>query len=213
MAIDLDTILKLSKPKKALFLAGVILVLIALFIYLLYLPQYKKLTSLNAKLDNLRAEFETQKKVAAGLPKYKKEAKELEEVFTLALKELPDKKEIPLLLKNISQLAQESGQQIILFQPQKEVLMDFYEEIPVKIKLCGGYHDIASFFDKVGSLSRIVNIKDLTMAEATLEGDKVRLCATCTAVTFRFVEKAPEADQGKKAKKAPKKGKKETEGI
>lgn len=201
MAIDFDTILRLSKPKKILILAGIIAVFLALFVYLFYLPQYKKFTTLNAQLEKLKSELEAQKKVVADLPKFEKEARELEQKFILALKELPDKKEIPSLLTNISQLAQESGLQITLFQPQKEVTMDFYEEIPVKIRLYGGYHELASFFDKVANLSRIVNIKYLSMGETTFEGDRVKLGASCTAITFRFIEKAPEAAPGKKGKR------------
>jgi type IV pilus assembly protein PilO len=207
MAIDVDTIMRLPTRKKILILTGVIAVLIALFIYLLYVPQYKKYTGLNGKLDKLRAELEVQKKVVTALPKFRREAKELEEKFNTALKELPDKKEIPSLLTNISQLAQESGLQITLFQPQKEIAMDFYEEIPVKIKLYGGYHDLATFFDRVANLSRIVNIKDLTIGEATLEGEMVKLNSACTAITFRFIEKVaePAKGKGKKGKKEQKK--------
>ena len=82
--------------------------------------------------------------------------------------------------------------------------MDFYEEIPVKIKLSGGYHELALFFDKVANLSRIVNIKDLAISEANIYGDKVNLNSSCTAITFRFIEKSQEAPKAKKAKKVKK---------
>jgi type IV pilus assembly protein PilO len=213
VAIDVDVILRLPIQKKILLLAGTITVVIGLFLYLLYFPQYSRFSGLNTELEKLRSELEMQEKVADTLPKFKKEAKDLEDKFTTALKELPDKKEIPSLLTNISQLAQGSGLQITLFQPQKEVAMDFYEEIPVKLKLSGGYHELATFFDKVANLSRIVNIKDLSIGEATLEGDKVNLHSACTAITFRFIEKTPESAKGKKGKKAKKTPQKEEMGI
>lgn len=204
MAIDLDTILKLPKPKKILILAGIIGIFAFLYFYLFYFPQYTKYAGLQAKVQKLTSDLEEEKKVATTLPKFKKEAQELEQLFNTALKELPDKKEIPSLLMNISQMAQESGLQITLFQPQKENVMDFYEEIPVKIKLSGGYHELAMFFDKVANLSRIVNIKDLAISEANVDGDKVNLNSSCTATTFRFMEKSQEAPKAKKAKKVKK---------
>ncbi|MCX5886633.1 MAG: type 4a pilus biogenesis protein PilO [Proteobacteria bacterium] len=204
MAIDVDTILKLPKQKKILILAGIIGIFAFLYFYLLYFPQYTKYAGLQAKVQKLTSDLEEEKKVATTLPKFKKEAQELEQLFNAALKELPDKKEIPSLLMNISQMAQESGLQITLFQPQKENVMDFYEEIPVKIKLSGGYHELALFFDKVANLSRIVNIKDLAISEANVDGDKVNLNSSCTATTFRFMEKSQEAPKAKKAKKVKK---------
>jgi len=204
VAIDVDTILKLPTQKKILILAGIIGILAFLYFYLLYFPQYKKYTELQSEVQKLSSDFEEQKKIASTLPKFKREAQELEQLFNAALKELPDKKEIPSLLMNISQMAQESGLQITLFQPQKENVMDFYEEIPVKIKLSGGYHELALFFDKVANLSRIVNIKDLAISEANIYGDKVNLNSSCTAITFRFIEKSQEAPKAKKAKKVKK---------
>ena len=204
MAVDVDTILKLPKQKKILILAGIIGILVFLYFYLFYFPQYNKYTELQSQVQKLTSDFEEQKKIAVTLPKFKREAQELEQLFNAALKELPDKKEIPSLLMNISQMAQESGLQITLFQPQKENAMEFYEEIPVKIKLSGGYHELALFFDKVANLSRIVNIKDLTISDANIDRDKVNLNSSCTAVTFRFIEKSQEAPKAKKAKKVKK---------
>ena len=205
MAIDLDTVLTLPRQRKLLILVGTLALIVAIFVYLLYLPQYRKYTSLEEQIGKFRADLEAQKKISANLPKFKREAAVLEQQFELALKELPDTKEIPSLLTNISQLGRESGLQITLFQPQKEVPMDFYEEIPVKIKLYGSYRDMASFFEKVANLSRIVNIRDLSMSDATMEGEKVNLKVACTAVTFRFIEKGPETAQAKKEKKEKKK--------
>jgi len=204
VAVDVDTILKLPKQKKILILAGIIGILVFLYFYLFYFPQYNKYTELQSQVQKLTSDFEEQKKIAVTLPKFKREAQELEQLFNAALKELPDKKEIPSLLMNISQMAQESGLQITLFQPQKENAMEFYEEIPVKIKLSGGYHELALFFDKVANLSRIVNIKDLTISDANIDRDKVNLNSSCTAVTFRFIEKSQEAPKAKKAKKVKK---------
>jgi type IV pilus assembly protein PilO len=53
----------------------------------------------------------------------------------------------------------------------------------------GDYHNLATFFDKVARLSRIVNINNITINR----GKEVRdLNASCTAVTYKFVEPPPE---------------------
>jgi type IV pilus assembly protein PilO len=52
----------------------------------------------------------------------------------------------------------------------------------------GGFHDLAIFFDKVARLSRIVNLKNITMGR---DNETMALNTTCTAVTYKFVEPEP----------------------
>jgi type IV pilus assembly protein PilO len=69
----------------------------------------------------------------------------------------------------------------------------------------GGYHDLAIFFDKVARLSRIVNIKNISMGPGK---DTQNLNTTCTAVTYKFIEPAPKKPTAKKPAKKPKKKRK-----
>jgi type IV pilus assembly protein PilO len=85
-----------------------------------------------------------------------------------------------------------------LFQPKSEVRKEFYAEIPVAMNVKGGYHDLALFFDKVARLSRIVNINNISMSRA---GKTLDLNASCTAVTYKFVEPAQKKSAKKKRKK------------
>jgi type IV pilus assembly protein PilO len=124
--------------------------------------------------------------------------------------QLPDKKELPNLLKTISALGNESGLKFQLFRPLPEVPKEFYAEIPVEIKVVGGYHAVASFFYKVGMLDRIVNITNVEMGKAREEKSEMELTTSCLATTFRFVETAPvqeiKAKEVKKGKEKKKKG-------
>ena len=93
-------------------------------------------------------------------------------------------------------------QDFILFQPKPEVKMDFYAEIPVAINVTGDYHGVATFFESVAELNRIVNIRDINIAP---EKDSTSLTTTCTAVTYKFIEasETPEdaSNQTKRKKK------------
>jgi type IV pilus assembly protein PilO len=72
------------------------------------------------------------------------------------------------------------------------------------MQVVGGYHDLAIFFDKVARLSRIVNIKNISMGRVK---DTQQLNTTCTAVTYKFVEPAPKKPPKRKPKRKPKKKK------
>ncbi len=118
--------------------------------------------------------------------------------FKIAKMALPEKSEIPSLLTGISASGHQAGLEFLLFQPKAEEKKGFYAEIPVSIKVKGNYHFIATFFDKVARLFRIVNITDIRMRA---EPGTNTLNASCTAVTYRFIEAESGKKKGKKGKK------------
>ena len=109
------------------------------------------------------------------------------------MKALPEKKEIPNLLASISSSGQDSGLEFALFEPKPENNKDFYAEIPVAVKVSGSYHNVASFFDKVSRLPRIVNIDNISItAQKQTKKEGLSLSTSCTAITYRFIEKKSE---------------------
>jgi len=107
-----------------------------------------------------------------------------------AIAQLPDQKEIPDLLSTVSSLGRESGLEILLFRQKAEVLQDFYAEVPVEMLMKGTYAQFTEFFNRVGKLNRIVNVKDISMKTPLVSEGRVVLSTSCTAVTFRFLSEA-----------------------
>jgi type IV pilus assembly protein PilO len=122
------------------------------------------------------------------LKTFQKKMEEAEVQFKTAMRQLPEKEEIPSLLTSISRSGQDVGLEFLLFEPKSEVRKEFYAEIPVAMQVKGGFHDLAIFFDKVARLSRIVNLKNITMGR---DNETMALNTTCTAVTYKFVEPEP----------------------
>ena len=195
----------LSKIQRILIFVSVFVLIIVIFVFLLYKPKLADITKLNKELDGLEGKLAVAKKNAADLDKFKKMMAEAEVGFKQAMKALPEKEEIPSLLTSISRSGQDVGLEFLLFEPKSEVRKEFYAEIPVAMKVVGGYHDLAMFFDKVARLSRIVNIKNISMARIK---NSQQLNTSCTAVTYKFVEPAPPKPSKKGKKKRKKKKKK-----
>lgn len=189
---------KLSKIQRILIFSSVFALIIVLFIFLLYKPKFEKISILNKDLESLEKKLVVAKKNAANLKKFQKKMEEAEVQFQTAMKALPEKEEIPSLLTSISRSGQDVGLEFLEFTPRSEVRKEFYAEIPVSIKVNGGYHDLAIFFDKVARLSRIVNIKDISMSPLK---ESPELSTKCTAVTYKFVEPAPQKSGKKKKRK------------
>jgi type IV pilus assembly protein PilO len=187
----------ISKLHRILICVATFIVITGSFVYFLYLPKFEKLAQLNSDYKNLENRLVSAKKKAAQLNKYREKMKIADAQYKIAMKALPDKKEIPSLLTNITESGKDAGLEFLLFQPKSEINKDFYAEIPVSIKVAGNYHNVGLFFDKVSRLSRIVNIKDIVIATPREGGT---LNTSCTAVTYRFVE-AEEKDAANTAKK------------
>ncbi|MBT9438910.1 MAG: type 4a pilus biogenesis protein PilO [Desulfobacterales bacterium] len=187
----------ISKLHRILICVATFIVITGSFVYFLYLPNFEKLAQLNSDYKNLENRLVSAKKKAAQLNQYREKMKTAEAQYKIAMKALPDKKEIPSLLTNITESGKDAGLEFLLFQPKSEINKDFYAEIPVSIKVAGNYHNVGLFFDKVSRLSRIVNIKDIVIATPREGG---MLNTSCTAVTYRFVE-TEEKDAANTAKK------------
>jgi type IV pilus assembly protein PilO len=106
-------------------------------------------------------------------------------------------------LSGISEAGKDAGLEFVLFEPKNEKRKEFYAEIPVDIDVTGNYHQVATFFDKVANLPRIVNIRNIKMVptKGNLGGGKA-LKTTCQAVTYKFIENSG----NKKAKNDGRKG-------
>lgn len=195
-----EKIESLSKLQRILLCAGTFILLVGAFVYFLFVPKHKEIAQLEKKNEMLTVKLTKARANAKQLNHYRVKMKEAEAEFQIARKALPEKKEIPSLLANISRSGQDSGLQFLLFQPEKERKKDFYAEIPISVKVAGNYHNVALFFDRVSSLSRIVNIRDIQM---TPQKEGQTLVTACTAVTYKFEEnKPPEAPaKNKKNKK------------
>ena len=194
---------KLSRVQKLLIAVGILGALWGCFVWFFYMPQTEKITKLRGDLDAAKTKLARLKNVEKNLRAFKKKYRDTELKFKQALKLLPDKHEIPALLSSLENLGAQSGLEFLLFQPQKEVNRNFYAEIPLKIEVTGPYHNVATFFDKVSRLSRIVNIGNVQMSAtkaAKTKSDTVILRTGCTATTYKFIE-PKEPEKGKKSRR------------
>lgn len=192
MNARIEKIFKLPLYQRLLLLALVIGLIGAGFYFLFYAEQLEESARLEREKETLSRRLEDNRRIARTLNQVKAEYEALQARFAKALIELPNEREIPTLLTNISNLAREQGLEILLFRPQAEVVRDFYAEVPVDMRIVGSYHDVAMFFNQVGQLPRIVNISNVSMESARRDGGANLLRVDCRATTFRFVEPSPE---------------------
>lgn len=188
----LDKLNKLPNFQKMLIMFGMLGLVVFLYFWLLYLPKQQEIKSLQETLSKTEVDLAEKKAIADNLPKFQEEVARLDEELQKQLKKLPNKAEIPKILRTISNLGKKAGLEFTLFSPQPESTRDFYAEVPLQITVEGNYHQIAVFFDKVSQLNRIVNVKGITMTQPHKKGGKTMVNANATLLTYRFLENTGE---------------------
>ena len=140
----------------------------------------------------LKVTFKNKQKKAANYDAYKEQLAQIEQSFGTMLRQLPGETEIPSLIVDISQTGLAAGLQEKLFQPQPEIPRDFYAEKPIKIRLSGGYHEMAKFVSGIAALPRIVTLHNINITPETRDAYD-QLSLEVTAQTYRYLDE--EVDQ------------------
>ena len=126
----------------------------------------QQLSVAQQKETELRAVFTTKKNQAINLEAYKKQLADIKQAFGALLKQLPNKQEMDALITDVNQAGLGRGLQFDLFKPEAETVTEFYAETPIRVKVTGGYNDIAAFVSDVAKLSRIVTLQDISLVPA-----------------------------------------------
>jgi len=205
----IDRLARIPRAQR-LLLYGVFYVILAVAYWaLLYLPKSSDLSDLGRQQATLIEQLRQVNDRAKNLEKFEAEVNALMYDLQQALKELPNDREIPGLLKGISTLGKKVGLEVRKFQPLPEVPREFVAEVPVALEVEGSYHEVAMFFDRLSKMNRIVYVQDIEMGDPKERGGKVYLKVSGDAVTFRFLTEdelkasASKEKEGKKGKRRP----------
>lgn len=187
-------------------LLAIILIFICyIFWQFFYKEPYEKLEQVTNKIADFEGQIVTERRLSRDLPKLRREVEALDLKLSKVVRQLPDKREIPELLSSISSLARESGLEVALFRPVPERIKDFYAEVPVSVSVEGTYHEIATFFDEVANLSRIVNIDQISLTTPKINPEKISLKTDCNVTTFRFLDESERIQNAEKEESQNKK--------
>ena len=185
-------------PKNQQYIACVVIVAIAAagFYWGWYQGKATELEGLKTTLATLNQQIQELNVVKANLPALEKEVEQLSLRLEQLRRILPPAKETPDLMKRLQALASQSNLKIKVFAPGAVVQKDFYQEWPIEITVDGTYPNLATFFDRVGRLPRIVNIGNLRASTATKPTFTQTITAQYTAMTYVYSEPKTAAKPG-----------------
>ena len=173
-------------------IAAVLIVFVAVSAFGIYMWVYKTdvpdLRQAQTEETNLKSTFENRQRLAASFDAYRDQLAEIERSFGTMLRQLPGRTEVDNLLIDISQTGLGAGLEEELFRPMGERRADFYAELPIEIRLRGGYHEFGQFASGIAALPRIVTLHDIEITRASDDEDFDDLTLNVTAKTYRYLE-------------------------
>jgi len=194
--IDINNIPGWPLPVK---ISGIALICVGLLFggyWFLIADELAEFEQVQLKEEGLKQSYLNKKGLAINLPAYKLQMDEMYQAFGTLLRQLPNKTEVPNLLVDITQAGLGRGLNFVLFKPEQEKPQDFYAELPINIKVTGGYHELGQFVSDVAALPRIVTIGGIDISTDAKTGT---LTMSAVARTFRYLE--PEEVEALKPKK------------
>ena len=203
----LDQFFDFPLSRRLLVYGFLILLLIVLYYFFLHLRGAGLIVEKQTKIETLEGEKVKLLATLKGQEALKAEIEKINAQFQEVTKQLPESKEIPDLLRQVSNMGRDSGLEITLFRQPGENIKELYADVPVEMAVRGGYHQLALFFEKVRQLDRIVNIGDIGMKNPQMLEGRLQVEASFSATTYRFLTVEEQAQIVKRKEEEKKKKK------
>jgi type IV pilus assembly protein PilO len=174
----------------------------------LYIPgsplqtQAAELEASRKEIDKLQPEVLTLRVVERQHAELKQQIAAQEKQLDVLKAIVPEDKEVDEFLRMIHASAVQSGVELRRVTARSVNALEYHNELPFDVEFDGPYWNVMNFFGRMGRLSRIINVSDLTFQgpdKAVQSINKYQIqanhtvIATCTVTTF--FTKLSEADR------------------
>ncbi len=182
--IDWDKIGVWPWPAKVFLCVAAVVVIFVGCHFLVVKDKNMQLETAKGKEKTLRQSFEAKAFEAANLERYRKQMEEMAGTIQALISRLPSDIEVPGLLEDIDDKATEARLEIETIKPEQERRTEFHIELPIQIKVVGGYHEFGAFVSGIAGMPRIVTLHDFQISRS--KGDDSQLEMSITAKTYRY---------------------------
>lgn len=192
-------------PLKAQLFFGIIVSITVFILGILFIitGEYSDLNDAKIKEEKLKSDFIDKTKQSVNLVLYQQQLNEITIASDTLLKQLPNRSEVEKLLIEINQAGVNRELKFELFKPNKEIITEYYAELPISIKVSGTYTALGNFASDLSRLPRIVILKDINMTANSSN----TITMNATAETFRYLDpdeiEKQKQEKIEKQKKAP----------
>jgi type IV pilus assembly protein PilO len=182
----------IPKRFRLVLIIGINVALFAAAYFFLIEPQLVQKKNMSTELRALQQELAKVTAVKNNIEKLRAEHAQLKERLEEVMRQMPEEKEVPNLLRQVSFVAGETSTKVKSFHPKDIQNKDFYAELPFEIKYTAPYHNVGYFFDGIRKMERIVHVTSFNL-EAKEVGRKIVMEGSCLAKTYVLTKNAPKA--------------------
>jgi type IV pilus assembly protein PilO len=200
LSFDPKRITRLPKKYKLIIMGSICVLLFAALFTMLLMPKFKEQKAVATDLASVQQDLKRLNDIKANMDRTKREYAELKGRLQQVLSQMPEQKDVPNLLRQVSSLSHEAGARIKYFEPKAVQAKEFYSELPFELRYTGGYHNMGYFFDGIRRLERIVHVTSFSLETKTVSATKVVLEGNCMAKTYVYAQ-GQQQQKGKEAQK------------
>lgn len=162
----------LNKVRKEYLTLGSILliILIAFFAYKNVLsPLLGRIKEASAQMERKKADIQKARISPQALSELEKEIEGLKSQIASYRRRLKARAEVPQILKELNQIAEHLKIKFVSVNPLERVKTPLPEgeelliQLPIKVKLQCGYHELSIFINQIENLPRFTKITDLKL--------------------------------------------------
>lgn len=160
----MDFFNRLSQRDQILVVAGVIILMVVLVVFLLIFPQFGKIKTLNEKQKTLEQGLEEAKLNLARLKSIKSEAAQTEAKLIRLARRLPQDAEIPAMVVELQNIANSAGLEFNSAKMDNIVEKTGFSEIPMTISAKGTFYSVIDYLYRVENLPRKLVITEVAVS-------------------------------------------------
>jgi type IV pilus assembly protein PilO len=154
---------RMSKGQKLFVVIGLNVILFVFLFFFLINPLLDAKKQLNNDYQLVKKDLDKMVEIKNNMEKYRKEYAQMQDMLGQILRQLPETKDIPNLLRNVSSIGTETRVKVTYFEPGTVQNKDFYGEFPFKFKFVGPFHNVGYFFDGIRKMERVIDVRNFTL--------------------------------------------------
>ena len=183
--------------KNPYYTVGLFLLVLFLADYFLVMQfQLRTLQSLSPKIMTTAKDLETAKSDITKIAQYQNQAKQLKEKLKKISNKIKSREEVPLILGNISKVAESNGVRIEQIMPNtartEPILKNSdgqYFSVPISIEAKAAYHNLGRFINQLEIEEGFLSVPDFVISASTDDPTREDIKLTINAIIFEKTQK------------------------
>lgn len=170
---------------------GIFIALLVVDYFLVLQFQMRSLNSLNPKITSLSQELQSAQNNIQRLPQFQQERDRLKAQLDKTNRKIRTKEEVPVLLENVSLIANRNGVRIEQVRPDRAIDKPIltnedgqYFSMPVVVEASSGYHHFGSFLNQLETEGDLVTIPEFVITASDKDTQRQRINLTINAIVF-----------------------------